>query len=107
QAKVVKDTLAGRLDEHGDVKLADLGISDDRLLKSRKVTMFACGTAYHAAVYGMYLIRQLAKLPVELELASEFRYSDPVIEPDTLAIAVSQSGQPGDTMEAVCTATTG
>jgi glucosamine--fructose-6-phosphate aminotransferase (isomerizing) len=101
QPKVVKDTLAGRLDERGGITLGDLGISDDRLLKSRKVTMFACGTAYHAAVYGMYLIRQLAKLPVELELASEFRYSDPVIEPDTLAIAVSQSGETADTMEAV------
>jgi glucosamine--fructose-6-phosphate aminotransferase (isomerizing) len=101
QPKVVKDTLAGRLDEHGVVKLEDIGITNVRLLKSRKVTMFACGTAYHAAVYGMYLIRQLAKLPVELELASEFRYSDPVIEPDTLAIAVSQSGETADTMEAV------
>jgi glutamine---fructose-6-phosphate transaminase (isomerizing) len=101
QPKVVKDTLAGRLDENGIVKLEDIGITNVRLLKSRKVTMFACGTAYHAAVYGMYLIRQLAKLPVELELASEFRYSDPVIEPDTLAIAVSQSGETADTMEAV------
>ena len=101
QAKVVKDTLAGRLDEQGGVKLPDIGISDERLLKMRKVTMFACGTAYHAAVYGMYLIRQLAKLPVELELASEFRYSDPVVEKDTLAIAVSQSGETADTMEAV------
>ena len=101
QPKVVKDTLAGRLDERGLVTLDDIGISADRLLKSRKVTMFACGTAFHAAMYGMYLIRQLAKLPVELELASEFRYSDPVIEPDTLAIAVSQSGETADTMEAV------
>src|SRR5207302_11275117 len=79
----------------------DIGFSNARRIKSRKVTMFACGTAYHAAVYGMYLIRHLAKLPVELELASEFRYSDPVIEPDTLAIAVSQSGETADTMEAV------
>ena len=101
QPKVVKDTLAGRLDDRAVVKLDDLGISNVRLLKTRKVTMFACGTAYHAAVYGMYLIRQLAKLPVELELASEFRYSDPVVEPDTLAIAVSQSGETADTMEAV------
>jgi glucosamine--fructose-6-phosphate aminotransferase (isomerizing) len=89
------------VDASGGTKLNDLGISDERLSKCRKVTMFACGTAYHAAVYGMYLIRHLAKLPVELELASEFRYSDPVIEPDTLAIAVSQSGETADTMEAV------
>jgi glucosamine--fructose-6-phosphate aminotransferase (isomerizing) len=107
QAKVVKDTLAGRLDEHGGIRLDDLGITNERLSKCRKVTMFACGTAYHAAVYGMYLIRQLAKMPVELELASEFRYSGPVIEPDTLAIAVSQSGETADTMEAVRIAKSG
>jgi glutamine---fructose-6-phosphate transaminase (isomerizing) len=101
QPKVVKDTLAGRLTERDDVTLDDLAITPDRLKACRKVTMFACGTAYHAAVYGMYLIRGLAKLPVELELASEFRYSEPVVEPDTLAIAVSQSGETADTMEAV------
>ncbi|HXW75971.1 MAG TPA: glutamine--fructose-6-phosphate transaminase (isomerizing), partial [Candidatus Eremiobacteraceae bacterium] len=92
QPKVVKDTLAGRLDERGDAVIEDIASLDERLRACRKVTMFACGTAYHAAVYGMYLIRQLARLPVELELASEFRYSEPVVEPDTLAIAVSQSG---------------
>jgi glucosamine--fructose-6-phosphate aminotransferase (isomerizing) len=107
QAKVVKDTLAGRLDDLGAVTLDDLGIGAERLRKCRKVTMFACGTAYHAAVYGMYLIRRLARLPVELELASEFRYSDPVVEPDTLAIAVSQSGETADTMEAVRIAKSG
>jgi glucosamine--fructose-6-phosphate aminotransferase (isomerizing) len=77
------------------------------LLRVRKVTMFACGTAYYAAMYGMYLIRQLAKLPVELELASEFRYADPVVEPDSLAIAVSQSGETADTLEAVRIAKSG
>ncbi len=101
QPKVVKDTLAGRIDETGLVNIPDLGISDEALLKTRKITMFACGTAYHAAAYGMYLIRQLAKLPVELELASEFRYAEPVVEPDSLAIAVSQSGETADTLEAM------
>jgi glucosamine--fructose-6-phosphate aminotransferase (isomerizing) len=101
QPKVVSDTLAGRIDDSGLVQIGDIGIADRDLLKMKKITMFACGTAYHAAAYGMYLIRQLAKLPVELELASEFRYADPVVEPDSLAIAVSQSGETADTLEAV------
>ncbi|MDQ2816882.1 MAG: glutamine--fructose-6-phosphate transaminase (isomerizing) [Candidatus Eremiobacteraeota bacterium] len=101
QPKALKETLAGRLRDDDFVDLADIGISDERLLRIRKVTMFACGTAFYAAAYGMYLIRQLARLPVELELASEFRYADPVLEPDSLAIAVSQSGETADTLEAV------
>jgi glucosamine--fructose-6-phosphate aminotransferase (isomerizing) len=101
QPKVVKDTLVGRLHEDGSVDLRELGLSDQRLRDVHKIAMFACGSAFYAAAYGMYLIRQLAKLPVELELASEFRYSDPVLDKNTLAIAVSQSGETADTLEAV------
>ncbi|MBC5806270.1 MAG: glutamine--fructose-6-phosphate transaminase (isomerizing) [Candidatus Eremiobacter antarcticus] len=107
QPKVVKDTLLGRLRDDNSINLRELGLSDERLRGIRKVTMFACGSAYYAAAYGMYLIRQLAKLPVELELASEFRYSDPVLDEHTLAIAVSQSGETADTLEAVRIAKTG
>ncbi len=101
QPKVVKDTLVGRLHDDGSVDLKELGLSDERLRSIQKISMFACGSAYYAAAYGMYLIRQLAKLPVELELASEFRYSDPVLDRNTLAVAVSQSGETADTLEAV------
>jgi glucosamine--fructose-6-phosphate aminotransferase (isomerizing) len=107
QPKVVRDTLAGRIRDDGTVDLSEVGLSDAQLKKIRKVTIFACGTAYHAAMYGMYLIRQLAKLPVELELASEFRYSHPVVDCDTLAVAVSQSGETADTLEAVRVAKAG
>jgi glucosamine--fructose-6-phosphate aminotransferase (isomerizing) len=107
QPKVVRDTLAGRIRDDGTVDLSEVGLSDAQLKKIRKVTIFACGTAYHAAMYGMYLIRQLAKLPVELELASEFRYSHPVVDSDTLAVAVSQSGETADTLEAVRVAKAG
>ena len=107
QPKVVRDTLAGRIREDGTVDLSEVGLSAAQLKKIRKVTMFACGTAYHAAMYGMYLIRQLAKLPVELELASEFRYSHPVVDADTLAVAISQSGETADTLEAVRVAKAG
>ena len=107
QPKVVKDTLVGRLTEEGGVNLVELQISDDRLRAVEKVSMFACGSAFYAAAYGMYLIRQLARLPVELELASEFRYSHPVVDGRTLAVAVSQSGETADTLEAVRVAKAG
>ena len=107
QPKVVRDTLAGRIRPDGTIDLSDAGLDDARMRRIKKVTMFACGTAYHAAMYGMYLIRELARLPVELELASEFRYSHPVVEEDTLAIAISQSGETADTLEAVRVAKAG
>ena len=107
QPKVVKDTLVGRLGEDGSVNLVELRISDERLRSIEKVSMFACGSAFYAAAYGMYLIRQLARLPVELELGSEFRYSHPVVDGDTLAMAVSQSGETADTLEAVRVAKAG
>jgi glucosamine--fructose-6-phosphate aminotransferase (isomerizing) len=107
QPKVVKDTVIGRLREDGAIDLSELGLSDDQLRSVKKVSMFACGSAYYAAMYGMYLIRQLARLPVELELASEFRYSEPVVDNATLAIAVSQSGETADTLEAVRVAKAG
>ena len=107
QPKVVKDTLVGRLREDGSVDLKELGLSDELLRNVEKISMFACGSAFYAAAYGMYLVRQLAKLPVELELASEFRYSDPVLNKNTLAVAVSQSGETADTLEAVRIAKSG
>jgi glucosamine--fructose-6-phosphate aminotransferase (isomerizing) len=66
-----------------------------------KIAITGCGTAYHAGLVGMYLLRSLVRLPVEMELASEFRYGDPVIDPTTLVIAMSQSGETADTIEAV------
>ncbi|HXM18996.1 MAG TPA: glutamine--fructose-6-phosphate transaminase (isomerizing) [Candidatus Tumulicola sp.] len=107
QPKVVRDTLAGRIREDGRIDLSDMGLKPEQLKKIRKVSMFACGTAFHAAMYGQYLIRELAKLPVELELASEFRYSHPVLDGETLAVAVSQSGETADTLEAVRVAKAG
>ena len=107
QPKVVRDTLAGRVHADGTIDLSGAALDDARLRRIKKVAMFACGTAYHAAMYGMYLIRELARLPVELELASEFRYSHPVVDEDTLAIAVSQSGETADTLEAVRVAKAG
>jgi glucosamine--fructose-6-phosphate aminotransferase (isomerizing) len=103
QPSVIKETLAGRIDGAGDVRLNDeLGGIDEATLRSiGKIAITGCGTAYHAGMVGMYLLRSLVHLPVEMELASEFRYGDPVIDPETLVIAMSQSGETADTVEAI------
>ena len=102
QPNVIKETLAGRVDENNDVQLgAELGISEEKLRSISKIAITGCGTAYHAGMVGMYLLRSLVHLPVEMELASEFRYGDPVIDATALTIAMSQSGETADTIEAV------
>src|SRR5579862_1387930 len=103
QPQAIKETLAGRIDESGHVHLArELGdVTTEQLRKISKIAITGCGTAYHAGLVGMYLLRSLVRLPVEMELASEFRYGDPVIDPTALVIAMSQSGETADTIEAV------
>ncbi len=103
EPNVIKETLSGRIDDDAQVDLSEeLGtIAEDRLREISKIAITGCGTAYHAGMVGMYLLRSLVKLPVEMELASEFRYGDPVIDPTTLVIAMSQSGETADTIEAV------
>ncbi|MGA3039004.1 MAG: glutamine--fructose-6-phosphate transaminase (isomerizing) [Vulcanimicrobiaceae bacterium] len=101
QPSVVKETLAGRIDESNDVQLGVETKIDVGLLRAMtKISITGCGTAYHAGMVGMYLLRALCKLPVEMELASEFRYGDRAMDPRTLTIAMSQSGETADTIEA-------
>ena len=101
QPNVVKETLAGRIDEDHDVQLgAELKIDEIVLRVMTKISI-TVGTAYHAGMVGMYLMRALCKLPVEMELASEFRYGDRYMDARTLTIAMSQSGETADTIEAV------
>jgi glucosamine--fructose-6-phosphate aminotransferase (isomerizing) len=102
EPSVVKETLAGRIDESGDSQLAaELKIDEALLRAMTKISITGCGTAFHAGMVGMYLLRALCKLPVEMELASEFRYGDRALDPRTLTIAMSQSGETADTIEAV------
>jgi len=102
QPKVVKETLSGRIDESGDVQLAgELKIDPIVLRAMTKISITGCGTAFHAGMIGMYLLRALCKIPVEMELASEFRYGDRAMDPRTLIVAMSQSGETADTIEAV------
>jgi glucosamine--fructose-6-phosphate aminotransferase (isomerizing) len=108
QPSVVKETLAGRIDESGDTQLAaELKLDEGLLRAMTKISITGCGTAFHAGMVGMYLLRALCKLPVEMELASEFRYGDRVLDPRTLTIAMSQSGETADTIEAVKVALAG
>ncbi len=102
QPNVIKETLAGRIDGALDVRLeAELQGLEDRLSSIAKIAITGCGTAFYAGMVGMYLLRSLVRLPVEMELASEFRYGDPVIDASALTIAMSQSGETADTVEAV------
>jgi glucosamine--fructose-6-phosphate aminotransferase (isomerizing) len=103
QPNAIKQTLTGRVEGDGSVNFgAELGaITPERLRNLSKIAITGCGSAYYAGMVGMYLLRSLVHLPVEMELASEFRYGDPVIDSTTLVIAMSQSGETADTIEAV------
>ena len=101
QPKGVEDTLMRRLDEKGRIKLDDIKITKEDLDRINKVYIVACGTAYHAGLVGKYAIEKFAKIPVIADIASEFRYSDPFVDENTLIIIVSQSGETADTLAAL------
>ena len=99
QPKVIRDTVTPRI-KNGEVVLD--GIELDRYLDTvNKIVITACGSAYHAGVVGKYVLEKLARVPVEVDLASEFRYRDPMIDKNSLVIAVSQSGETADTLAAL------
>ena len=100
QADAVAETLAGRLLDDG-VDLGDIGISDDFLRDVRRVVIVACGTSYHAGLVGRYAIEWWARRPVEMDIASEFRYRNPVLSERDLVIGISQSGETADTLAAM------
>jgi glutamine---fructose-6-phosphate transaminase (isomerizing) len=101
QPKAVADTLIGRLSDNNQIVLDELHMSADEIRSLKKITVIACGTAYHAGMVAKYAIEKWAKIPVDVEIASEFRYRDPIINPSTLIIAISQSGETMDTLMAV------
>jgi glucosamine--fructose-6-phosphate aminotransferase (isomerizing) len=101
QPKAVADTLIGRLSDNKQIVLDELRMSADEIRALKKITVIACGTAYHAGMVAKYAIEKWAKIPVEVEIASEFRYRDPIIDSGTLVIAISQSGETMDTLMAV------
>jgi len=101
QPKAVADTLLGRITDGNRLVLDGLTISDTELREIDKIVVAACGTAYHAGLVAKYAIEHWTRIPVEVELASEFRYRDPILDRQTLVIAISQSGETMDTLMAV------
>ncbi|MGB1971138.1 MAG: glutamine--fructose-6-phosphate transaminase (isomerizing) [Flavobacteriaceae bacterium] len=102
QPKAIQDTLRGRLlTEQGVITLASLREHEKRFLKAKRILIIACGTSWHAGLVAEYLIEDFARIPVEVEYASEFRYRNPIIYPDDIVLAISQSGETADTIAAI------
>jgi glucosamine--fructose-6-phosphate aminotransferase (isomerizing) len=102
QPRAIQDTLAGRLmEEEGDVFLEDLKLTSDELSQVRRISLIACGTSWHAALVGKFYIEGHCRIPVEVDIASEFRYRNPVVDDRTLMILISQSGETADTLAAL------
>lgn len=101
QPKAIRDTLRSRITADGLVNLVELNLAEDEIWQLRKVVMVACGTAYHAGLVGKYVFEKLLRLPVEVDVASEFRYRNPLLGEDTLVVVISQSGETADTLAAM------
>jgi glucosamine--fructose-6-phosphate aminotransferase (isomerizing) len=101
QPNAVAETITDRLPTDDSVDLSDVDLDDDYLRSVRRIVIVACGTAYHAGLVGRYAIEQWARVPVEMDIASEYRYRNPVIGPNDLVIGISQSGETIDTLAAM------
>ena len=102
QPESLTDTMRGHLlEEEGSARLAGLNLTDEQFKRINRVIITACGTSWHAGLIGEYMIEEMARIPCEVEYASEFRYRNPIVDPRTLVIAISQSGETADTLAAV------
>ena len=101
QPRAVADTLLGRTNELGEIVLDEIRISPEELRSINKIVVVACGTAFYAGLVAKYAIEHWTRIPCEVELASEFRYRDPIIDPTTLVVTISQSGETADTLMAI------
>jgi glucosamine--fructose-6-phosphate aminotransferase (isomerizing) len=101
QPRAIADTIAGRINpESGEIYLNEFGITEETLKKAGRIFIIACGTSWHTALIGKYLIEDLARVPVEVDIASEFRYRNPIIGKNDLFIVITQSGETADTLAA-------
>ncbi len=102
QVRSLTDTLAGRVDfEEGRIRLPQLNLNEALAKRINKIVITACGTAAHAGMVGKVLIEKIARIPVEVDIASEFRYRDPIVDENTVVLAISQSGETADTLAAM------
>jgi glucosamine--fructose-6-phosphate aminotransferase (isomerizing) len=100
QPKTITDTISPRI-RNNDIVIDELNMSDEALRGVRKIHIVACGSAYHAGVTGKYVLEALARIPVEVDVASEFRYRNPIMEEGSMVIVISQSGETADTLAAL------
>jgi glucosamine--fructose-6-phosphate aminotransferase (isomerizing) len=101
QSRAIADTLRGRFNaESGEVNLEEFGMNEEYLKTVKRIFIVACGTSYHAALIGKYMIEGIVRIPVEVDIASEFRYRDPIVRAGDLMISISQSGETADTLAA-------
>ena len=101
QPRSIADTIRGRLNiESGEINLEEFGVDEEGLKAIEKIYIAACGTSWHAALIGKYMIEDIARVPVEADIASEFRYRNPILTPGNLLIAITQSGETADTLAA-------
>ena len=102
QPASLENTMAGHLlDDEGSARVHGLNMTDEELKQINRIVITACGTSWHSALIGEYMLEELARIPVEVEYASEFRYRNPVVDEHTLVIAISQSGETADTLAAI------
>jgi len=102
QPRAIEDTMRGRISpDEANVYLEEMNVSVDKLRNLKRIIITGCGTSWHAGLIGEYIIEDLVRIPVEVENAAEFRYRNPVIEKDTIVIAISQSGETADTLGAI------
>ncbi len=102
QPDTVRNTMRGHLlEEEGTSRVSGLNLTDDEILKINRIVITACGTSWHSGLIGEYMLEELARIPVEVEYASEFRYRNPVVDERTLVIGISQSGETADTLAAI------
>ena len=101
QPKAVADTMLGRFTDRGELTLDEIRISPEDLRRVNKIVIVACGTAFYAGMVAKYAIEHWVRIPCEVELASEFRYRDPIVDPMTLCVTISQSGETADTLMAI------
>ena len=101
QPTAIRETLRGRMGADGTIQLSELQMTETEIAAIERVFIVACGTSYHAGIVAKALIEQWARIPVEVDVSSEFRYRDPIVDPETLVVAITQSGETADTLAGV------
>jgi len=102
QPRSIKDCFRGRMNlQKGMVRLSGIEKFEEKWINAKRITIVACGTSWHAGLVAEYLFEDLARIPVEVEYASEFRYRNPIIDENDIVIAISQSGETADTLAAI------